>query len=299
MRVREPGKIRDNLWLLGREESCVYLLEGESESLIISGGMSYIIPDLHDQFDRFGIDETRIGKMLILHAHFDHVGIIPYFKRRRPGIEISASARAWEILGTPKAIETINTFSRDIARHMGRESIYTTHDPEWRDDITGITVSEGDDIDLGNMAVRIFETPGHSSCSTSAYVSALKALFPSDGVGIPYRSSTVISANSNFTRYQESLDRLKDLDVDYICADHYGCVTGDESKTFVRKSIDLAERHRAMIKKIYLRIGDIDATAKKMVAIFYRRNKDYFLNPSIFEGIYRQMVRHIASSLEG
>ena len=30
MRVREPGKIRDNLWLLGREESCVYLLEGDN-----------------------------------------------------------------------------------------------------------------------------------------------------------------------------------------------------------------------------------------------------------------------------
>ncbi|MFW3147215.1 MAG: winged helix-turn-helix transcriptional regulator, partial [Thermoplasmatota archaeon] len=155
----------------------------------------------------------KIGRPRIVHAHFDHIGIIPYFKRRRPGIEIYASARAWEILETQKAINTINTFSRDIARQMGRESIYRTCDPAWRDDITGIAVSEGDEIDLGNMAVRILETPGHSSCSTSAYVSDLKALFPSDGVGIPYRSSTVISANSNFTRYQESLHRLKNLDM--------------------------------------------------------------------------------------
>jgi len=87
MRIRQPGKIRDNLWLLGKEESCVYLLEGNAQSMIISGGMSYIVPDLLQQFEIFGINEARIKKLLILHAHFDHVGIVLFLK---------ASTRNWK-----------------------------------------------------------------------------------------------------------------------------------------------------------------------------------------------------------
>jgi len=75
MRHRKTGKIHDHLWYLGREESGVYLLEGNTSSLIISGGMSYLAPTVESQLNAFGIDETKIGKLLILHTHFDHVGL--------------------------------------------------------------------------------------------------------------------------------------------------------------------------------------------------------------------------------
>ena len=95
MRIRKPGRVQEGLWLLGREESGIYLLEGEDGSMIISGGMSYILPDVLGQIEEFGIDEEKITKLLILHSHFDHVGIIPFFKRRHPKMEVYASERAW------------------------------------------------------------------------------------------------------------------------------------------------------------------------------------------------------------
>ena len=54
-------------------ESCVYLLEGSRESILINGGMSFIFHDIVRQFDEFNIDESKITKILILHSHFDHV----------------------------------------------------------------------------------------------------------------------------------------------------------------------------------------------------------------------------------
>ncbi|MGD9322166.1 MAG: hypothetical protein PVH99_19490, partial [Desulfobacteraceae bacterium] len=74
MRIRKPGKIGEHLWYLGCEESGVYLLESQDESMIISGGLSYILPSVLQQISEFGIKEDRIRKFLILHAHFDHVG---------------------------------------------------------------------------------------------------------------------------------------------------------------------------------------------------------------------------------
>src|SRR4030043_435198 len=160
MRIRRPGKIRDQLWFLGSEESCVYLLEGRDESMLVSGGLSYLVPDILNQFKEFHIDETRIKKLLILHSHFDHVGIVPFFKHRNPKLEIYASARGWEILRMPKAIQTVNKFSRSVARRRGKESVYETYDLDWRDGITGISISEAERIDLGGLEVLILETPG-------------------------------------------------------------------------------------------------------------------------------------------
>ncbi|MBW2039703.1 MAG: MBL fold metallo-hydrolase [Deltaproteobacteria bacterium] len=299
MRIRQPGKVREQLWFLGREESCVYLLEGYNESMIVSGGMSYLVPDLIQQFAVFGIDETQITKLLILHAHFDHVGIVPFFKRRHPELEVYASARGWKILQMPKAIHTINELSRNAAKRRGREEVYATYDLDWRDDITGTIISEGDRIDLGDLDVCIFDTPGHSSCSISAYVPQLKALFASDAGGIPYKETIIASGNSNFTEFQQSLEKLKALDVEYICADHYGYVGGDGAKDFIRQTIEIARQHRASMEEAYQRTGDIESTARELASAFCKENPDWVASPDIMEVVYHQMVRHIANAMEG
>ncbi|MGZ3494286.1 MAG: MBL fold metallo-hydrolase [Thermodesulfobacteriota bacterium] len=299
MRIRKPGKVRDGIWFLGREESGVYLLEGKNDSMIVSGGMSYIVPDLLQQFKQFDIDEKRIKYILVLHSHFDHVGIVPFFKRRHPEMEVYASERAWEILRMDKAILTINEFSRNVAKRMKRENIFSTYDLEWGNDVSGKTIREGDRISLEDLEVSIFETPGHSSCCIAAYVPELKVLFPTDGGGIPFDETIVTSGNSNFTKYQQSLERLKDLEVDYYCADHYGYVIGKEAGEFISRSITMAEKNRARMEQVYRSTRDIDLAARELISSFYQENPYYFLSPEIFLDVYRQMVRHIASTIEG
>jgi glyoxylase-like metal-dependent hydrolase (beta-lactamase superfamily II) len=299
MRIRKPGKVHERIWFLGREESGVYLLEGDDGSMMVSGGMSYIISDILRQLNEFGIDEKRIKKLLILHSHFDHVGIIPFFKRRHPEMAVYASERAWEILQMDKAVLTINEFSRNVAKRMNKEEVYSTYDLEWRNDISGITIREGDRLDLGNLEVLIQEIPGHSSCCIAAYIPKLKALFPTDGGGIPFDQTIVTSGNSNYTKYQQSLERLRDLTVDYYCADHYGYVIGEEARTFTSKSIEMAKKNRAQMEEAYRSTRDIDGAAQKIVSSFYEENPSYFLSPEIFLDVYRQMVRHIATVIEG
>jgi len=299
MRIRKPGKVQDQIWFLGREESGIYLLEGNAESMIISGGMSYILPDVLQQFKEFSIDERKISKLLILHSHFDHIGVVPFFKRRYPKMEVYASARAWEILQMAKAIETINEFSRNVAKRMGKEGVYSAYDLEWRNDVIGKTVGEGDRIDLGGLNVSILEIPGHSSCTIAAYVAELKTLFPTDGGGIPFSETIVTSGNSNYTKYQKSLERMKDLEVEVYCADHYGYIIGEEAKDFTSKTVEMAKKKRVLMEEVYRSTQDIDEAAKKLVSSFYEENPHYFLSPEIFLDVYRQMVRHIASVIDG
>jgi len=298
MRIRQPGKVCERLWCLGREESCVYLLEGRDGFLILNGGMSYIVPDLLSQLEEFDIDAGRMTKFLILHSHFDHVGIVPFLKRRYPQIEVYASARAWEILDMPKAVNTINAFSRSVAERMGREAVYSMYDLEWQDNLTGKPIREGEKIDLGDLSVSILEIPGHSSCSIAAYVPELRALFPSDGSGVPFRGTIMTSGNSNYTQFQENLERLKGLEVDYHCADHYGYVAGEEAREFNLRTIEAARQHRGLMEETYRLTGDIDVAAKRLTTSFFAENPDYFLSSEIFLNVYRQMLRHVVSGME-
>ncbi len=297
MRMRKAGKITDNLWSLGREESGVYLLEGQDSSIIINGGISYILPDVLQQIKDFGINTDKIKRLLVLHSHFDHAGIVPYFKRTYPEIDVCASGAAWKIFTMPKAIEIMNHFSQLVADRMGASDGLKPYDYLWRDDIIGTTISEGNRIDLGGVELSIMETPGHSHCSLTAYEPTMKALFASDAVGIPYKDTAFPSGNTNYTQFQESLERLKPLKVDYVCADHYGYIIGEEAGGFIDLSIEEARKMRQEMEEVYRKAGDIDAAASAITAAFYEECPDYFISADILEGVFKQMVKHLAKSM--
>jgi glyoxylase-like metal-dependent hydrolase (beta-lactamase superfamily II) len=295
MRSNNPGKIDEGLWLLGTKESCVYLLEGSQSTVLISAGMSYILPDLLRQIDAFGISSQKIEHIIILHSHFDHVGIVPFLKRKWPNVKIYASARAWQVLSNPKAISIIHDYTLKVCRRVrGNTDDLSVLDWQWRYDVQGEVLDERSRIDLGNRHIEIHETPGHSSCSISAYVPQLKALFPSDAVAIPYRDEYVIAAGSSFGQYQQSLDKLSGLNIEILCADHYGYVRGDEAKHYIARSREAAEQ---MIDRLCLALhqeGSAEKAAGQLVKNHFDRRPDYFVDPDILLVTYTRMLKQFS-----
>lgn len=296
MRIRTVGKVTNCLWCLGREESNVYILEGRDSAIMINGGFGYILPDVLEQMKTFGINADKIGKLLLLHSHFDHVGIAPYFKRTYPAIEVYASASAWRILAMPKAIEIINSFSALSAIQQGVKAV-GAYDLDWRDDITGTTLTEGDTIDVGGVTLKILETPGHSNCSLTAYEPTMKIMFASDAVGIPYRDFCFPSMNTNITQYLASLEKLRPLPVSCHCADHYGYITGDEAVRFVDMSIEEGHKWKAIMEDLYRSCGgDIEAAGTAITDYFYQQMPGYFIARDILEGVFKQIFKFIAKN---
>lgn len=297
MITTEAGKVCDDLWCLGRLESNIYYLDGGSEAMLISGGLSCIAPLVLEQFEEFGLEEGKIKKLLILHSHFDHVGVVPFFKRRLPQMELLASARAWQILAKPKAIETINLFGRAAADKYGLPEVHDQHDLDWPQGLGGEAVGEGEVIEVGRHQIRIMEVPGHSSCSVAAYLPGLKALLPSDAGGVPYKDGIISAGNSNFTKYQQSLKRLEPLEVDYFCADHCGFVNGEQARGFIGRSIAAAAEERDHLEGFLREFGDPQKAAAALSDSFFAENPDYFLPRPIFEGVAQQKMRHLAQCL--
>ncbi len=294
MRVRTPGQILENFWFLGNEESCVYLLEGKSESILINGGTSVILPEVIEQLRKFRIDESKIKAFLILHSHFDHVGIVPFFKRIHPDIKVYASRRSGEVLNKTKAINAINSASRYIIDKRDLQGIIDEYDPEWQVGMQISPLQEGDCIDLGEMEVRIFETPGHSPCSISAYCPQLKALFPSDAGGVPFEEGVNAYGISDYTVFEDSLNKLKSFDVEYLGADHCGYVTGKEAGSYIAEAIEVATHRRKLMHETYTETGDLDRASRKLAAQFKDENIGNIVPHDTFVESFRQMIIHIA-----
>jgi 2-aminobenzoylacetyl-CoA thioesterase len=295
MRIRKAGKVKDGLWRLGTEESGVYLLEGSKSSAIISGGMSYLLPVFLRQLQEFNIPDKKIEHLIILHTHFDHVGIVPYLKRSWPQLNVYASPRGWHMLSNPKAISVINDFTMKVTKRvLGSTDELSKYDWQWRDDVAGYSLAQGDALDLGDIQINIIETPGHSSCSISAYIPKLKTIFPSDAVAIPYRDEFIIAANSDLTMYRQSLEKIGNLEIETLCADHYGYIVEEEVHDYINKSkialTDMINNLRQALQKE----GSIDRAAKILVDKHFRLRPDYFIAPEILLRTYGQMLKHVA-----
>lgn len=298
MVITEPGRVTDRITLLGSLESCVYIVDGGSESMMLGGGLCYIVPGMLRQIKNFGIDEKKISKMIILHAHFDHCGAIPFFKKRWPWARIAASERAEQLLSDPVVSGRIADYNRAAVEKVGLEE-------QARDlgfEFTGVeveeTLREGDVIQCGDLSLEVLEVPGHSMCSIALYMPGEKALFASDAAGIKYKNFFLAAGNSNFDLYQKNLERMAGYEVEAVLGEHYGGVTGEDARSFLARSIEAARETRSLIEESYRKSGSIEACAEEIAKVIRKEAPDYFLDPQILGLVAGQMVRYLAKTME-
>jgi glyoxylase-like metal-dependent hydrolase (beta-lactamase superfamily II) len=223
MRIEQPGKINDRITLLGRNESCVYLVDGHTEYAILGGGMSYIVPDVMAQIKAANIEVKKIRRLVLHHSHFDHVGIAPFLKQQWPWIKITASVRAKELLARKDVVTGIVSLNQMMLPKTAQQ------DPVRASlDIKTIgvdeTVAQGDVIGCGDLDFEILDVPGHSSCSMAIYIPEEKVLSASDSAGILFGEMVFAAANSNFDLYQESLKKMAKYQVGIHLFEHYGAL---------------------------------------------------------------------------
>jgi len=299
MIIDTPGKITDRIYLLGRRESTVYLLKGDGEYWLIGGGMVHIVSDVLDQIGHANIQEEAIRRIFVLHSHFDHCGIVPFFKRRWPWVRISASERAKNLLSTPKVVGAIEALNRKMLTRYGRQKEAERLDLEFDGIAVDAVVKDGDRLGCGGLQIEVLEVPGHSACSIALYVPGEKALFGSDAGGIPFGEEIFTAANSDFDRYVESLKRMDRLAVDVYLAEHYGARTGDEARRYLKASLDSALKTRQMMQDAYARYRDEGKSAEAVTDELMARAPSDFLPREIVLLVVGQMMHNLVKQKPG
>ncbi len=297
MIIDRPGKVTDRILLLGRKESCVYILKGEEEYALLGGGTAYIVPEVVEQLKEFSIAEQKIKRIVILHSHFDHCGIVPFFKKRWPWAKVTASSRAKDLLSDPKVIESIDYLNKALIAEHGREE-------EGEDlglEFSGIDVEEvvkgGDILSCGDLSMEVIDVPGHSSCSVAVYVSEEKAMFASDAGGVPLGDQVFTSANSNFDKYQESLEKMAGYEIEVYLAEHFGARTGDAGRGYLEKAMEAAIKTRGILEASYVRTRDVKESTEEVTDRLMTMLPDGFMPRDIIAMVAGQMLRYIARQM--
>jgi len=294
MIIEKPGFVTDRILFLGRKESCVYLLKGAEEFALLGGGLAYIIPDIIKQLKSFNIEEKKIKRIIILHSHFDHCGIVSYFKRRWPWVLITASARAKELLDKPEVMESISSLNQKILTELGLEQqdkdIGIEFDRINIDDV----VKEGDILSCDDLSMKVMEVPGHSSCSIAIYVPQEKAMFASDAGGIPIGDRIFTAANSNFDKYQESLQKMARHEIEIYLTEHFGARTGSDGRHFLQKSMDAAMETRSILEASYAKTKDIKKSTTEITDTVMEWVPEGFMPKEIITIVIGQMIRFVA-----
>jgi glyoxylase-like metal-dependent hydrolase (beta-lactamase superfamily II) len=297
MWIREPQKVSEEIEYLGTTDMCIYLLKGR-EYMFIEGGMSYVVPILLRQLEERGIDQSKITKFLILHSHFDHCGVVPFFKRRLPQIEVLASARTKEIFGKEKAIHFIRERNRAMIEYYGIQREAAELNLDFDTIPVDRVVREGDSIDLGNgFTIEFIEVPGHSSCSIAAYVGKIKALFASDAAGVPNEKGIIYPiGNENFIQFQQSLAKLSEYHVEILCAARNGVFLGEEGREFISKTMQAADQLRQEVIRRFREMGDRERVTTEICDRIYAEVKPVDIPKGIFLGVIKSIVDNIVNA---
>jgi len=296
--ITVPGKITERITFLGKFESCVYVVDGGAESVLIGGGLSYIVPDVVQQFKDFGIEEKKIKKMFVLHAHYDHSGIIPYFKKQWPWAEVISSERGRELFSDPKISKILADLNHKAAAGVGLTEQAEKEGFAFTEVEIERTVKGGDIIPCGDLTLEVIDAPGHSSCSIAIYIPQEKALFTSDSAGVCFGGQISPTANSNYDYYQQTLEKLVKYDVDVVLPEHFGVATGDEARTYIPRSIEAAKKERTMLEESYRRTRNIEESTEEITDILAKENPATFIPREVRATVVSQMLRFIAKKME-
>ena len=139
--VIEPTKVFDNLSVVGRTSTAVWVVSTSAGVVLIDSGYgdqleSVLLPGLKT----LGVDPTQVKYVILGHGHDDHFGRAAYLQQR--GARVVMAGPDWDLVETPPP--------------AGRGA--ATIQPPKRD----IVAVEGQAITVGDVAFTPVMIPGHT-----------------------------------------------------------------------------------------------------------------------------------------
>ena len=207
--MSEPFRVMDNIYMVGSSEisdsrdCCVYLIDA-GELVLIDTGAGRGADRLVDNILAMGLMPDKLSKIIITHAHIDHIGSLNYLKTKYNAKVIAHEADA-------QAIESGNK--------VGAEYYGVKYRP-CKVDIK--LQGESSNHKIGAFEFKFLHIPGHTPGSIVVILNDIegkRVLFGQDIHG-PYHPMWGGEPEKAII----SLEKLRDLRADILCEGHYGVI---------------------------------------------------------------------------
>jgi len=221
--LRDPNVIELN-YQAGRKLGVnVYLIDGGSECALIDIGYLDTVGDVIDLVRNLDFKLSQCKYLIATHADADHVQGLARAKELLPSAKVVAHPQAAPLIEKGDVIET---FARISAQEIDLEMPPCSVDQ---------IINEGDTLEVGNVKLTVWHTPGHTEGQLSFKCGSI--LLSGDNI---YRDGGVgvIDAHhgSHLPHFISSLERIRDDDARVLLPSHGPPFLKD--KALIQKTID-------------------------------------------------------------
>ncbi|QAT43017.1 MBL fold metallo-hydrolase [Aminipila luticellarii] len=215
-------KFPEGLWRVtaGKGGEAI-LVFGSKKTFLVDCGMAYcgdrVVRNI--EFALAMHDRTSLDGILLSHSHYDHIGALPYMKKRWPEAVVYGAAKAKSVFARPGAralMKELGTVARDLYSESKNEILVDGL-------AVDVVVSEGDEISIGDEYFKVLETKGHTDCSLTYILEPRKIMFASESTGVLENPQFVHT--SILKSYKDSIEsalKCKAYQPKYIICPHFG-----------------------------------------------------------------------------
>ena len=210
-----------NVYHIGDSGCSVYLVNSKSEEglVLIDSGMDI---ELIKKISKLGLNLNNIKHCILTHFHIDHTAACSDLKKMNKQVKFYAHDLDAD------AIEEMGHDSKTAASWYGVEYKPVTLEKRLRGDL--------EKLQLGQYEFQCIHTPGHTPGSISILIEVdkTKIIFGQDIHGPFYKSF-----GSNLDDYQLSMQKLLDLNAEFLCEGHFGVIQpAIEVNRFIKSHMD-------------------------------------------------------------
>ena len=189
------------------ENNCNSFYFGEPLNILFDPGLKNYTDMLLKKMEEDGIDIEKISYVINSHSHPDHLeGTINFTKHDIPVAMHKDEIKFYNELG-PKFFEWMGMVFPDIKFDIELEE--------------GI-------LQIGDIGLKVFQTPGHSPGSVCIYWEEKKALVCGDLV-FDNSFGRVDFPGGNANLLKESITMISQLDIEYLLPGHMEIIVGKKN----------------------------------------------------------------------
>ena len=240
-----------------------YIVDFE-KAAIVDPGTANGVKILVEELKKAKISD-KVKYILNTHIHIDHAGGCGGLVKHVDARVVVHPRGAKHIANPEKLWQASKSVLGELAERYGKP------EPVSEDKI--MVVEDGQTIDLGGETVVCYHAPGHAPHMVVYYLEKSKVLFPSDAAGTYIEGMIFPTTPPPFSLDDalKSLERMMELDVEYIAFTHFGIAKGKEIlKTCYDKIIkwyEVAEQVTKAgggIEDYMKRISEVDKDVEKL-----------------------------------
>lgn len=229
-----------------------YLIKGNNGDYLIDTGyrVKECVQCLDSSLDELKCDRERLN-VILTHMHSDHSGLVDVVCGKNGHVYLSETDHAYGKKYIDGILRKL-TIERMLESGIRECEILSDDSQEAQAgdffDSRFVDLCDGDKINTGEYILQAIHTPGHTPGHMTYYIEDRKIMFTGDNVLYTITPNITVFpfVKDSLKDYLNTLERLKNIDVDYAFPAHRN-INGD----YYSRISELIHHHKKRFSEVY------------------------------------------------